>query len=415
MISNQPGIINSMLSPPPALLPPSLAAAPRRKWLGRAVCVLALLSGPVARGDIQKSSKAAGQSERARHQEEPPPSAVAGKASVNLDGSVEIVLQAHGGESQEVDFLVRQPPAHGTLAGPPRQLTRNTAAITYVHRAGDGARDDVFTFAVQVLGGRVSASAPVVIGVADSAPELVATPVELDFGAVNAGDTSRAEITLENRGGGVTAGELVPPAPWEVAGPPGYRLARGERRTFPLVFRPVRDGSFSETMRLPGQGGGRGVHLIGIGLGTLAAPVAAIEPVPPTADAPAMDGSVPPTDHPRPESTPLAAAPAVLPAASVAPAPTIPPPAAPSAPIRESSTSGRTVPLLVLSGWHCWRARCSPRAVGRSVAERCGATDCRTFPPLRVEFPPRNGSTGSRSPWRAVHAPRQERRPSSTS
>ena len=350
MISNQPGIINSMLSPSPSLLPPLLAAAPRRKWLGRVVCALALLSGPAARGDIQKSSKAASQAEHARRQEPPPPSAVAGKASVNLDGSVEIVLQAHGGESQEVDFLIRQPPAHGTLAGPPRQLTRNTAAITYVHRAGEGAQGDVFTFAVQVLGGRVSASEPVVISVADSAPELVATPAELDFGAVNAGDTSRAEITLENRGGGVTAGELVPPVPWEVEGSPSYRLARSERRTFPLVFRPVQGGSFSETVRLPGQGGGRGVHLIGIGLGTLAAPAAAVETVPPNADAPAMDGGVPPTGSPRPESTFLAAAPAVLPAASVAPTPPIPPPAAASAPIRESSASRRTVPLFVLSG-----------------------------------------------------------------
>ena len=370
MISNQPGIINSMLSLPPSL-PPSLVAAPRRKWLGRAMCALALLSGPAARGDIQKSSKAASQAEHARRQEPPPPSAVAGKASVNLDGSVEIVLQAHGGESQEVDFLIRQPPAHGTLAGPPRQLTRNTAAVTYVHRAGDGARDDVFTFAVQVLGGRVSASEPVVIGVADSAPELVAAPAELDFGAVNAGDTTRAEITLENRGGGLTAGELVPPAPWEVEGSPSYRLARGERRTFPLVFRPVQNGSFAETVRLPGQGGGRGVHLIGIGLGTLAAPAAAVEPVPPNIDAPATDVSLPPADSPRPESTLPPAAPS---AASVAPTPPGLPPAAPSAPIRESSASRRTVPLLVLSGlallacavfsWHRWPRRGAVRGHG---------------------------------------------------
>ena len=345
MINNQPGIINSMLIPSSSPMPPFPVAASRSGWRQLVLCLLMLLSGPAARGDIQKLSKAASQAEHARRQEGPPPSAVAGKASVNLDGSVEIVLQAHGGESQEIDFLLRQPPAHGTLAGPPRQLTRNTASVTYVHRAGDGTQGDVFTFAVQVQGGRVSAAEPVVIGVTDSSPELVATPTELDFGAVDAGDTSRAEITLENRGGGLSAGELVPPVPWEVEGSPSYRLARGERRTFPIVFRPVRNGSFSETVRLSGQGGGRSVHLLGIGLGPLAAPVAATEPVPPPADTPATSGSVPTAEGPRPEPTPLTA----VPAASVAPAPPGPSSAV-LAPARESSASGRAGPLLVLSG-----------------------------------------------------------------
>ena len=378
MINNQPGIINSMLIPSSSmpLFPVAVSRSGRRKLV---LCLLVLLSGAVARGDIQKSSKTASQGEHARRQEGPPPSAVAGKTSVDLDGSVEIVLQAHGGESQEIDFLLRQPPTHGTLAGPPRQLTRNTASVTYVHRAGDGTQGDVFTFAVQVLGGRVSAAEPVVIGVTDSAPELVATPTELDFGAVDAGDTSRAEITLENRGGGLTAGELVPPAPWEVEGSPGYRLARGERRTFPLVFRPVRNGSFSETVRLSGPGGGRSVHLLGIGLGTLAAPVAATEPVPPPADTPTASGSVPTTDGPRPEPIPVPAVPALpaVPAASVAPAPLGPSPAV-LAPARESSASKRAVPLLVLSGLAlltcaAFSARRWRRL--RGTAEDCGLPD----------------------------------------
>ena len=324
----------------PLLLPPwSAAAVPWKKWRGPAlaVCALALLTGPAAHGDIQKSPKAANQGERGAHRlEAPPPSAVAGKASVSVDGSVEIVLEAHGGEGQEVDFLIRQPPAHGTLTGPPRQLTRNTAAVTYVHRVADGPQGDVFTFAVQVLGGKVSAAESVVIGVADTGPDLAAAPVELDFGAVNAGDTSRAEITLENRGGSLAAGEFVPPAPWEVEGPSGYRLARGESRTFTLVFRPVQNGSVSETVRLAGPAGGRSVRLIGIGLGTPTAPVAAADPAPPPPAAPPTSGSVPPAGSPPAESTPS-------PVQSVAPA--IPPPAL-SAPTPGNSLS-RPVTVLV--------------------------------------------------------------------
>ena len=335
-----------MLIPPPPFRPSPAPAVFRGKWRGLAlaVCALALLSGPAARGDIQKSSKAGSPGDRGARRQEPPPSAVAGTARVNLDGSVEIVLQSHGGGGQEVDFLIRQPPAHGTLTGPPRQLTRNTVAVTYVHRVGDGPQDDVFTFAVQVLGGKVSAAERVVITVADTAPDLAVSPAELDFGAVNAGDTSRAEITLENRGGGVASGEFAPPAPWEVDGSSSYRLARGERQTFALVFRPVRSASFSENVRLAGEAGGRTVRLIGIGLGSIAAPVAASDPRPPPTATPETSGNVPPAETPPAASTPVPALPAVDPAG-----PSIPPPAVSALPPR-SSLPGFVMPLAVLAG-----------------------------------------------------------------
>ena len=367
-----------MLIPPLLPLSPSWSAAAafwkNRRGPALAVCALALLAGPAAHGDIQKSPKAANQGERGTHrQEAPPPSAVEGKASVSLDGSVEIVLQSHGGESQEVGFLIRQPPAHGTLTGPPRQLTRNTAAVTYVHRAGDGLQDDVFTFAVQVLGGKVSAAQAVVIGVADTGPDLAATPAELDFGAVDTGDTSRAEITLENRGGGLAAGEFVPPAPWEVDGPSGYRLARGKSQTFPLVFRPVRNGSFSETIHLPGAVGARSVHLIGIGLGTLAAPVTVAGPVPPPLATPLTSASVPPADLPRVESVP--APPALsVPAGPAEPAPPPNAPAAVSAPAPGSpAVWPRTVLATFLGlGLVTCAALYARRWQGRRRAARAG-------------------------------------------
>ncbi len=291
------------------------------------------LAAVAARGDIQQPPKATNRGDREVRSQEPPPVPAAARARVPLDGSVDIVLAAAAGTEQTVDFVLREAPAHGMLAGPPRQLTRTSAVVTYIHRAADGAADDGFTFAVQAPGGKVSAAAPVVITVADAAPELAATPAELDFGAVKTGDASGALLTLENRGGGMALGQLSPPGPWEVEGPADYHLARGERRTFRLVFRPSVGGAFVESWRLAGQNGHAGVRLVGTGLDGPSPSVARDRPAPPTVVVPDTSGQSLPTDAlatmPIPAAIPRSAAP---PAAAPSPAGTPLPPlvAAPS-------------------------------------------------------------------------------------
>ena len=291
-----------------------------------------------ARGDIQQPPKPTGRGDREIRRLEPPATAVPARTRVALDGSVEIVLEANGGEGKNVDFILRDEPTHGALAGPPRQLTRNTAVVTYVHRAEEGAAPDGFTFAVQARGGKVSAAAPVVITVADAAPELAASPAELDFGAVNVGETSHADLTLENRGGGVAAGRLSAPIPWEVDGSPDYHLARGERATFRIVFRPNRGDAFVEAWRFAGENGRATVRLIGTGLGppasaSASAVLAESAPAPPLMAVPDTSGRSLPSDRLSAELAPPspAASPAETAAASLPTTPSTvgtPPPAA---------------------------------------------------------------------------------------
>ncbi len=285
------------------------------RGLTLAVCTLFSLSNPLARGDIQQPPRATGRGDRAVRRQEPPATAMAGHARVTLDGSVEIVLSSEGGEGKEVDFIIRDEPAHGTLAGPPRQLTRTTAAVTYLHRFGDGADADRFTFAVQARGGKVSAAAPVLIAVTDAAPELAVTPAELDFGAVKVGDTIGAEMTVENRGGGVALGRMFAPLPWEVDGPADYHLARGESQKFRVVFRPDRGYAFAETWRFAGEDGHATVRLVGTGLGSpIAIPDTSGRALPSDSMAAGTIPAASPLPAPAPADSPVNSAPPPLPA-----------------------------------------------------------------------------------------------------
>jgi hypothetical protein len=185
--------------------------------------------------------------------------------SIDQGARVEITLRAEGPAGKMVDFLIRSQPEHGVLEGPPRQINRGSAVVTYVHRASDGPGRDSFTYAVQVWRGAVSASVPVSIEIRDTPPEVIATPQELDFGTVHAGDTSSAQVTLQNAGGSVAEGHLFVPPPWSVEGSPNYRLAHGESQAFQITFKPEDGRSYSETMHIAG-GDAAGAHLTGAGI-----------------------------------------------------------------------------------------------------------------------------------------------------
>lgn len=291
------------------------------------LCGLLFCLLPAARADIQLPGKARTKGERERQKLlrkiSPPPTPVDATVRLDLGGHAEIVLRATGALGHTVEFLLRAAPVHGAFEGAPRRLDRDRVAVTYVHRAADGPGHDGFTFAAQAPGTPVSAAGTVDIEVADTAPpslsvptnapDLAATPADLDFGAVETGRSTGVTLTLENRGGGLAAGQLDPPAPWAVDGDAVYRLGPGARQAFRVVFRPAGEGSFAETLRVEVQGGGRTtgcvVRLVGTGLA--AAPV-------------------------RPPATP-AVSPALVAVVAAAPSPTpdavaAPPPPAASAP-----------------------------------------------------------------------------------
>jgi hypothetical protein len=243
-------------------------AATKSGRAGRIICAAAaliLLGLTQARADIQDPN--APHAKGARQQRrEVPANGVPISVTIEQGASVEIVLRARGQLGKWMDFSIHSQPEHGVLEGPLHQLSRNTAAVTYTHRADDGPGQDTFSYSVQAAGSAVSAPALVKIFVNDTPPALVATPAELDFGAVKVGDTSGADLVLENRGGGEAIGRLNLPSPWIVDGPADYRLGRGERQSFHVLFGPKSGRSFSETIFVA-AGSGAPAHLLGTGLG----------------------------------------------------------------------------------------------------------------------------------------------------
>ena len=265
MISRGKAIINLLLS---MCVRPLFS--PVGSVLGWAVAAFLLLgTGPFAvpaRADIQEPIQAHTSGQREQRRSVTPAAASPREVQIHQGETIEIVLTAHGQIGRTVTFLMRSQPEHGTLEGPPRQLTRNTASVTYVHRADDGPGDDIFTYAVQVAGGVVSAAVPVTITVMEEPPSLATSPTELDFGTVKAGDNTRATLTLENRGGGTAFGRVEPPPPWTVEGAAEYHLAHGASQTFQIVFGPSYGRSYVESIHFRPETG-NGVRLIGTGIG----------------------------------------------------------------------------------------------------------------------------------------------------
>lgn len=236
------------------------ASTPGATWAAAALLLAAAVS---VRADIQQTRQRKLPANRALLSL--PPNGVEQTVQVNVGSRVDITLEAHGQVGKTIAFIVRDQPAHGTLTDL-HMLSRNTASITYAQDPGDPAESDQFTYAVQARGSVVSAPTAVPIQIVPLPARLVATPPELDFGAVDVGKTSRAQVTIENTGGSPATGELMPPPPWVVDGPPGYKLGKGEKQTFQLVFAPGTGRVFEDEVVL-GNTASQRVRLIGAGIG----------------------------------------------------------------------------------------------------------------------------------------------------
>ena len=230
-----------------------------------AICLPAVL-----RADIQEPIEAHNSGQRLQRRgqlrDTTPANGEPQEVQVHQGETIEITLRARGQVGKSIEFLIRSWPTHGTLEGLPVLLGRDSARITYVHRESDGPGNDMFTYAVRTLGSAVSAAVPVTVTVLDLPPSLAVSPAELDFGAVKAGDSTRATITLENRGGGLATGVVDPPAPWIVDGPAEYHLSHGETQSFQIVFQPSYGRAYVESAHFRSEEG-RGVRLIGTGIG----------------------------------------------------------------------------------------------------------------------------------------------------
>ncbi len=231
-----------------------------------AVAAWVLLASAGVRGDIQNPGRSTFPGDRRlENRTQPPPNAVPQTVSVVEGGTVPIILRARGHSGEMVDFVLRTPPPHGPRSGEPRQRTHNTAELIYTHHPGDNVAADSFTYAVQTRDSPLSAEAAVTVRIQEPPPVLTISPAELDFGAVKAGETTRAELTLTNQGGGEATGRLDPPPPWVIDGNATYRLPRGGSQTFALVFHPQGEHAYVDALHFRYETGG-GVRLIGTGL-----------------------------------------------------------------------------------------------------------------------------------------------------
>ena len=231
--------------------------------LGLAALLVAL---PASYGDIQQPPRAHAPGERrVQRKGDGPAIALPVDTQVEQGGTTVIVLRAEGQVGKSIDFLVRTPPQHGSINGEPNRLARNRVSMVYVQTPGDEAEDDEFTYCVQAPGSPLSAPETAHIRILPNPPSLAVSPPELDFGAVKAGDTASAEVTVENRGGTPISGVVLPPSPWTVEGPGEYHLGKGESKTFQIVFRPLDEQVFSDALHFRYETGS-GVRLIGTGL-----------------------------------------------------------------------------------------------------------------------------------------------------
>lgn len=242
----------------------------------------------------------------------PPPTPMSRTVEVQEGGRVDIPLTLTGAPAgRTLDFVIRVPPSKGRLDPVRTSIGGDAAQVTYTHNPSAGGGRDQFTFAVQRAGGGVSSSATIDIRIVENPPRLLVLPALLDFGpAALDGPPVRAQFTLVNQGGGVAAGRILLQAPWRLEGDETYRLARGQRKTFAVLFQPPRPSAFEGEVRFGGSFD-QVLRLTGSGL-PIEAPPTATAPVTPavTPTPAAVPGRLPVA---LPTVTPPAAAPTVTP------------------------------------------------------------------------------------------------------
>jgi hypothetical protein len=164
-------------------------------------------------------------------------------------GSVEIPLRAFGSHREQLGFRIRSAPAHGELSSPKR-YGRETASVTYNHSGDAGHEADKFTYAIQSSGG-ISAPATVHVEIIDQAAVFV-VPESHNFGEVLIGTAAQAEITIENRGGGMVRGVARVEEPWRTENG-SYELGPGEQQRFTVIFHPETEQTYAGTLLFDGN------------------------------------------------------------------------------------------------------------------------------------------------------------------
>ena len=162
--------------------------------------------------------------------------------------SVDIELDAAAVMVNDLRFLIRQMPKHGTLSAiRPHPVERHKALVTYTHTGGEENLMDEFLYACRVGEGPISAPGRVALVGRRAEPRLAVTKQAM-FGRVLPGNEAMAKVTVTNNGIGPFKSDLNWPSPWQ--GPPRLELEIGETTEMVLMVTPRRPGVLSDELTL---------------------------------------------------------------------------------------------------------------------------------------------------------------------
>ena len=114
------------------------------------------------------------------------------------------------------------------------------------------------------LSGRNVPAGVNVTGVGFEPPLIAVSPDELDFGTVQAGETSIRSFTVTNDGGDPLVGSVSVPTGFEIVSGSSYNLARDESQSVTLRFVPNASRDWNETATLSGAAETGSVTLRGV-------------------------------------------------------------------------------------------------------------------------------------------------------
>jgi len=155
----------------------------------------------------------------------------------------EFEIDATAATPGQLQFLLRSKPAIGTIEGPfAIDGEPHRARFRYTAPREVPADRTQFSYAAKVPGGRISASAKVIIFFIDPLASLE-VPRSLDFGDVVVGSGARATLRVRNGGKAEWNGPLTLDGPFSIpSGITRLRIGSGQFIDLPLLFAPGEKG-----------------------------------------------------------------------------------------------------------------------------------------------------------------------------
>ena len=169
---------------------------------------------------------------------------------------MDIELEASVASLKQVEFIIRQAPASGTLSAVrPHPKETNKAIVTYTHAGVDAPLSDRFTFACRVGDSLISAPATVTL-VGQKFQPILSIENVTAMGKVFLGGESSLRVAVKNTGPAAFASDLTWEAPWR--GPPHLELKAGELAEVGVAFQPTAPGVFRlDRLLQPGENSSR--------------------------------------------------------------------------------------------------------------------------------------------------------------